>query len=180
MSRWPSVLFWPSSEAIEPFYDLETLAATLDFAKIGRAQPKFDEEELKHFNVKLVHGLGYDRVAGRVDVDEQFWNAVRPNLERVADVKIWTDICRREVIPVIEDAALLKTAAELLPPEPWNQETWTLWINQVREKSGKKGRELFHPIRKALTAQENGPELKILLPLIGREKVLSRLQGIAA
>lgn len=111
---------------------------------------------------------------------EQFWNAVRPNLERVADVKIWTDICRREVIPVIEDDALLKTAAELLPPEPWNQETWTLWINQVREKSGKKGRELFHPIRKALTAQENGPELKILLPLIGREKVLSRLQGIAA
>ena len=77
-------------------------------------------------------------------------------------------------------ASLLKTAAELLPPEPWNQETWTLWINQVREKSGKKGRELFHPIRKALTAQENGPELKILLPLIGREKVLSRLQGIAA
>lgn len=169
-----------TSEAIEPFYDLETLAATLDFAKIGRAQPKFDEEELKHFNVKLVHGLDYDRVAGRVDVDEQFWNAVRPNLERVADVKIWTDICRREVIPVIEDDALLKTAAELLPPEPWNQETWTLWINQVREKSGKKGRELFHPIRKALTAQENGPELKILLPLIGREKVLSRLQGIAA
>ena len=167
-----------TSEAIEPFYDLETLAATLDFAKIGRAQPKFDEEELKHFNVKLVHGLDYDRVAGRVDVDEQFWNAVRPNLERVADVKIWTDICRREVIPVIEDDALLKT--ELLPPEPWNQETWTLWINQVREKSGKKGRELFHPIRKALTAQENGPELKILLPLIGREKVLSRLQGIAA
>ena len=91
-----------------------------------------------------------------------------------------TDICRREVIPVIEDDALLKTAAELLPPEPWNQETWTLWSNQVREKSGKKGRELFHPIRKALTAQENGPELKILLPLIGREKVLSRLQGIAA
>ena len=169
-----------TSEAIEPFYDLETLAATLDFAKIGRAQPKFDEEELKHFNVKLVHGLDYDRVAGRVDVDEQFWNALRPNLERVADVKIWTDICRREVIPVIEDDALLKTAAELLPPEPWNQETWTLWINQVREKSGKKGRELFHPIRKALTAQENGPELKILLPLIGREKVLSRLQGIAA
>ena len=71
-------------------------------------------------------------------------------------------------------------AAELLPPEPWTQETWNQWINLVKEQSGKKGRELFHPIRKALTAQENGPELKILLPLIGREKALQRLRGIAA
>ena len=169
-----------TSEAIEPFYDLESLAQSLDFSKIGRAQPKFDEEELKHFNTKLVHGLPFAQVSERVNVDETFWEAVKANLNVVADVSGWADVCYQKVTPLIEDKALTDLAAELLPPEPWTQETWNQWINLVKEQSGKKGRELFHPIRKALTAQENGPELKILLPLIGREKALQRLRGIAA
>jgi len=169
-----------TSEAIEPFYDLDSLAQTLDFGKIGRAQPKFDEDELKHFNTKLVHGLSYKQVQDRVDVDAGFWEAVKANLNIVADVAVWADICHRKITPVIEDENLTNMAAEMLPPEPWTEETWTQWINRVKERSGKKGRELFHPIRKALTAQENGPELKILLPLIGREKALQRLRGIAA
>ncbi len=169
-----------TSEAIEPFYDLESLAQTLDFGKIGRSQPKFDEEELKHFNTRLVHGLSYDNVRERVNVEESFWNTVRPNLSVVTDIEAWENICRRKVEPQIEDKALTDIAAELLPPEPWDINTWSLWIDQVKAQSGKKGKELFHPIRKALTAQENGPELKLLLPLIGREKALQRLRGIAA
>lgn len=169
-----------TSEAVEPFYDLETLAQTLDLAKIGRSQPKFDEEELKVFNTKYVHALPYAKVAGRIGVDENFWNAVRGNLSVVNDINEWERICRQKVKPVIEDRALTDLAAGILPPEPWNEETWNGWINEVKVKSGKKGKELFHPLRKALTAQENGPELKILLPLIGREKALSRLRGIEA
>jgi glutamyl-tRNA synthetase len=53
-------------------------------------------------------------------------------------------------------------------------------MNEVKVKSGKKGKELFHPIRKALTALDNGPELKHLLPLIDREKAVKRLKGEAA
>lgn len=170
-----------TSESIEPFYDLDSLAATLDFAKIGRSQPKFDQEELKHFNTKLVHGLSWDQVKSRIDdVDAEFWAAVQPNLQVVDDVKIWSDICHRKVLPILEDAELTTLAADLLPPEPWNIETWNLWINEVKAQSGKKGKELFHPLRKALTAQDNGPELKILLPLIGREKAYRRLKGEAA
>lgn len=169
-----------TSEAVEPFYDLETLAQTLDLAKIGRSQPKFDEEELKVFNTKYVHALPYAKVTGRIGVDENFWNAVRGNLSVVNDINEWERICRQKVKPVIEDRALTDLAAGILPPEPWNEETWNGWINEVKVKSGKKGKELFHPLRKALTAQENGPELKILLLLIGREKALSRLRGIEA
>ncbi len=169
-----------TSESIEPFYDLDSLAATLDFAKIGRSQPKFDEEELKHFNTKLIHGMSWEQVKNRVDVDAAFWAAVQPNLQVVEDVKNWSDICHLKVQPVLEDAELTSLAADLLPPEPWNEETWNLWVNEVKTKSGKKGKELFHPLRKALTAQDNGPELKILLPLIGREKAYRRLKGEAA
>lgn len=169
-----------TSEAVEPFYDLETLAASLDFAKIGRSQPKFDVEELKIFNTKFVHAAPYDYVKERVGVDETFWNAVKGNLAVVDDIAGWKEVCHQKVKPLIEDKALTDAAAELLPPEPWNEETWNAWVNEVKAQTGKKGKELFHPIRRALTAQENGPELKILLPLMGRTKAYNRLKGIEA
>lgn len=169
-----------TSEAIEPFYDLNALALSLDLRKIGRAQPKFDEEELKLFNTRFVRTAPYEYVKERVNVDKMFWNAVRGNLNIVGDIGVWEEICRQELEPVIEDKELTDAAAELLPPEPWNEETWNAWINEIKSKTGKKGKELFHPIRKALTTKENGPELKILLPLMGRIKAYNRLKGLKA
>lgn len=169
-----------TSEAIEPFDNLEDLAASLDFSKMGRAQPKFDEEELKHFNTKVVRNLPYEKVKNRVSVNEEFWNEMRSNLNIVADIAVWDEICHKEITPIIEDKELLDAAADLLPPEPWNNETYSVLIDALKAKTGKKGKELFHPLRKALTAREDGPELKILLPILGREKVLKRLKGIKA
>lgn len=169
-----------TSDAIEPYYSLDTLADSLDFAKLGRSQPKFDEEELKHFNTKFVRSMPYANVKDRVDVDENFWNEVRPNLNVVADIELWHNICNAEVTPIMEDKELTTLAASLLPPEPWDENTFNTWLNEVKAQSSKKGKELFHPIRKALTALDNGPELKTLLPLIGYEKASKRLKGIKA
>lgn len=169
-----------TSEAIEPFYDLESLAKTLDFSKIGRSQPKFDEEELKHFNTRLIHGMPYENVKSRVSVSEEFWSVVKANLTKVEDVHEWEKICNQNVQPVLEDEDLTAEAASILPPEPWTEETFNQWMSELKMKSGKKGKELYHPIRKALTALDNGPELKLLLPLIGREKAVKRLKGEAA
>lgn len=166
-----------TSDSIEPYYSLDDLASSLDFSKLGRSQPKFDEEELKHFNTKFVRSMPYEAVKNRIDADEEFWYKVRPNLEVVDDIKIWTSICKQEVEPIMEDKELTELAASLLPPEPWNDETFNAWLNDVKTQSGKKGKELFHPIRKALTALDNGPELKILLPLIGYNKTYKRLKG---
>ncbi len=166
-----------TSDAIEPFYHLEELAQSLDFSKLGRSQPKFDEEELKHFNTKFVRNMPYEVVKKRIAVSEEFWNDVRPNLSIVDDVNEWNNICNAEVEPVIEDKELTDLAASLLPPQPWDENTFNQWLNEVKTQSGKKGKDLFHPIRKALTALDNGPELKTLLPLIGYEKALKRLKG---
>lgn len=169
-----------TSEAIESFYSLDELANSLDFAKIGRAQPKFDEEELKHFNTKHIHNMPFADIKERVNVNADFWLKVRGNLEVVSDINLWNSICNGEILPIVEDAGFTQLAAELLPPEPWNEETFNNWLNAVKAASGKKGRELFHPLRLALTGIENGPELKTLLPLIGYEKALKRLKGIKA
>lgn len=169
-----------TSEDMSSFYSLEDLAQTLDFSKIGRAQPKFDIEELKHFNTKHIHNLPYTNVKDRLGISEDFWLKVRPNLTTVKDAEIWHNICNSEIEPVIEDQAFTNEAAKLLPSEPWNENTFNEWINNIKLKTGKKGRDLFHPIRMALTGQENGPELKNLILLMGHEKVLKRLQGIKA
>ena len=82
--------------------------------------------------------------------------------------------------PMIEDAAFASKAADLLPPEPWDENTWSAWTKAVSAATAKKGRDLFHPLRLALTARESGPEMKKLLPLMGRAKVLARLKGETA
>lgn len=166
-----------TSEAIEPFYALDELAETLDFGKVGHAQPKFDEEELKKFNTKLVHNMPYAALKDNFGVSESFWDKVKGNLNIAKDVLVWDNICNKEIAPIAEDKAFTAEAAELLPKGEFNEATFGAWINAVKAASGRKGKELFHPIRMALTGLADGPELKTLLPLIGYEKAYKRLRG---
>jgi len=165
--------------------ELSNLVRTFDISHFGRSTPKFDPEELLRLNAKLLHELPLDAVADRlralgIEADEAFWLAVRGNLEMLSDAEAWWKICRQPLAPVIEDAAFAQEAAALLPEEPWTAETWKSWTQSVQTATGRKGRPLFHPLRLALTGREDGPELKTLLPLIGRARALARLQGQTA
>lgn len=111
---------------------------------------------------------------------EPFWAAVRGNLEKLADASLWRRVVEGPIAPEIEDAAFLAAASAELPPEPWDASTWKDWTAAVKRVTGRKGRELFHPLRLALTGREQGPELAALLPLIGRVRALDRLHGRAA
>jgi len=169
-----------TSDAIEPHASLDTLANEFDFAKFGRALAKFDSDELVILNGKLLHMLPYGAVAGRILGDAAFWDAVKPNLTRLSDTETWAHVVNGPITPVIEDAALIAKAAALLPPEPWDENTWGTLTKAVAAATGAKGRALFHPLREALTGRGDGPELKKLLPLIGRARALARLNGETA
>ena len=172
-----------TSDPIEPVSDINDVIKNFDFAKFSRNLPKFDEEELYRLNAKILHKTSFNEVKDRLaalgmgDVDEHFWNAVRPNLELLPDIKDWWHIAKGNVTPVIQDADFTKVAAELLPTDPWDNTTWEKWVNAVKTKTNRKGKELFMPLRAAITGQEHGPELKELLPLIGRQRVLERLKA---
>lgn len=170
-----------TSDAIEPRLDLAALVAEFDFKKFGRAQPHLDPAELGALNAKLLHQTPFETVAARLPpgATRAFWEAVRANLERVGDAAYWWQVCAGKISPVIspDDAAFLKKAAELLPPEPFDAASWKTWTDRVAAATGRKGRALFHPLRLALTGREQGPELRNLLPLIGRERALHRLSG---
>jgi len=174
-----------TSDPIELKDSLDSLAREFSFEKIGRAPAHFDPVELVHLNARLLHALPYDSVAPRLsemDIggDRAFWDAVKPNLTRMSDATDLWRIVQGPVVPIIEDAGLTARAAQLLPPEPWNEELWPAWTKAVAERTGTKGRALFHPLRLALTGREQGPELKKLLPIIGRAKALARLNGETA
>lgn len=172
-----------TSDAIEPRLDLASLIAEFDLGKFGRAQPHLDPGELRGLNAKLLHRMPFEQVKDRLPEGAipAFWEAVRPNLDRITDAVYWWQVCGGEIAPVIaaEDAGFIAQAAELLPQEPYDPASWKSWTSAVTGATGRKGRALFHPLRLALTGRENGPELALLLPLIGRARALKRLQGRA-
>lgn len=159
------------------------LIAKFDIADYGRASPRYEPEELDMLNAKVIHHTSFADVEGRLAamgldrVSEPFWNAIHGNIGKLSDVGHWGNVCFGSIDPDIdvEDADFIKDAAGLLPADPWDETTWDAWIGAVKEATGRKGKGLFMPLRKALTGKPHGPELKDLLPLIGRTRVLSRL-----
>ena len=170
-----------TSDAVEPRNSLAELAHEFSFDHIGRAPARFSEDELKHLNTRFLHGLGWTDVAPRLAemgiTDPRFWEAARSNVERMSDcLPIW-HMVEGPVTPQLEQLDLLEKAAATLPPEPWDESTWNSWTARIKDATGAKGRDLFHPLRLALTGSAVGPELRKVLPLIGRAKVLARLRG---
>ncbi|MFK8252009.1 glutamate--tRNA ligase [Ancylobacter terrae] len=173
-----------TSLPVEPVAGLDDLATRIDLGKISRAPARFDPDDLDALTAATVHQLPYAAVAARlaalgVGGGEPFWLAVRGNLGRLADAARWWRVVEGPIEPVTapEDTAFLTIAAELLPAEPWEGEVYATWLNALKPASGRKGRALFHPLRLALTGKESGPELKALLPRMGRDRASARLRG---
>ncbi|MGY8995603.1 MAG: glutamate--tRNA ligase [Alphaproteobacteria bacterium] len=167
-----------TSLPIEPFYDVEDIVRTFDFATISRNPPRYDPADVSALNQKWLHGAPYAAVADALgDLDPAFWNLVRGNVGHAREARDWWRICNEAITPVLGDAEFAARAADVLPAEPWDDATWKTWTQAVKETTGRKGRELFMPLRLALTGLDHGPELAGLLPRMGLERVKARLAG---
>jgi glutamyl-tRNA synthetase len=155
------------------------LAPSYDLAKVSRSAARFDTKQLMALNRKYLHGVPYAAVKDRLPqgAGEDFWGAVRGNLDLFREVRDWWDVVAGDIVPAGEpdDAELLRIAAETLPEEPWDEATWPAWTAVVAERTGRKGKALYLPLRRALTGEEHGPDLKAFLPLIGHARALRRL-----
>jgi glutamyl-tRNA synthetase len=172
-----------TSKPMEPFKTIEEVVAGFDITSFSRSNPRFIFDELLRLNSKIVHSMTLEEAKPRLaemnldNISEEFWEVARPNLTVLQDIKDWWRVAHGPVTPVIEDNQFAKDAASVLPTGEWNTETWNKWVAAVKEKTGRAGKQLFMPLRQALTGMEHGPELANLLPLIGYERTLARLNG---
>jgi glutamyl-tRNA synthetase len=175
-----------TSDPIEPIEDVVPLIHEFEFRRFSVSSPRFDLSELLRLNARMLHILPFEHAAPRLTalglsgVTAEFWDAVRANLDRMRDARIWWGVVNGPVLPLIENEALLESAAKLLPEGPWGEDVWSLWTASIAAETGLKGKPLFMPLRKALTGLEHGPDMKKLLPLIGRDRALKRLSGEVA
>ncbi|MBY8975741.1 glutamate--tRNA ligase [Rhodobacteraceae bacterium NNCM2] len=158
-----------ASIPIEPLTDMAEIVETFDPSQFNMSPTKFDPEELTLHSAKTLRAMPYEAVAARLPVqDPAFWAAIGPNLDRIGDAEGWWALCQNGTDPVVdaEDAEFVAEAMKLIPPRPWTPDTWGEWTKAVKAATGRKGRGLFQPLRKALTGQPHGPDMGALMPLL--------------
>lgn len=171
-----------TSEPVHPVASLDDLATLLDLSKFSRALTKFDPGEIRELSKKLLHAKPFAEIAPKLAAlgiagakAETFWTALHGNIDRIDDAADWWSVLMTSRHFTSTEPEFLAEAAACLPDEPFDETSWSRWIGAIQARTGRKGKALFMPLRLALTGRETGPELKAVLPLLGRSAVLSRL-----
>jgi len=164
-----------SSDPIELRGVMEEIISGFNLTKFGSAPTKFDEADLIPITAKYLQGLDLVDVAEEVtligvpaDKAEDFWNVMRTNISTLKDLGGWWELTKNGAIPEIdlEDQEFIAQAMAMLPEGPFDTTTWGIWTAEVKQATGRKGKGLFMPLRKALTGMSHGPDMGALLPLL--------------
>jgi glutamyl-tRNA synthetase len=173
-----------TSQPVEPMTSLDKLAEDFDFSTFGRAPAHFDPHDVELLNARLLHKLDFAAVEERLPegATEEDWLLLRGNLERVDQLAGWLPVLHGEIEPPElshDERLLVKEAAAIAEQLEWSADTWKVLTDALKTASGKKGRELFHPLRLALTGRESGPEMAGLVAAMGRDRAVHRLEAAA-
>ncbi|QCO56663.1 glutamate--tRNA ligase (plasmid) [Pseudorhodobacter turbinis] len=164
-----------SSQPVELAGSHQDLIDGFEIGNFGAAPTKFDAEDLFPLTRAYVQGLPFDTVAARIaelgvpeDLREGFWRVAKENITVLADLEGWWAMFRDGAEPLIdeEDREFIAQAVAMLPDAPFGPDTWKEWTSAVKEATGRKGKGLFMPLRKALTGQAHGPEMADVMPLL--------------
>ncbi len=164
-----------SSKPVELAGSMEELIAGFDIDSFGAAPTKFNDEDLFPLTRAHVQSLPLATVADRVaalgvpaDKADLFWSVAKGNITVLADLDGWWHLFRDGATPLVdaEDLDFVRQALTLLPPKPWTHDTWGQWTETVKQATGRKGKGLFRPLRRALTGLDAGPEMADVMPLL--------------
>lgn len=165
-----------SSRDVAPVASLAEAAEDFDLGAFGAAPVAFDLDQLRRLSAQVVRATPFGAAADRLAAlgiagpkAAAFWDAARPNLDRLTDAADWWRIAEDGASAIApEDAAFVATALGLLPPKPWDAATWKAWTDAVKAATGRKGAALHRPLRRALTGRDSGPDMAAFMPLLER------------
>ena len=164
-----------SSQPVELLSNFEEVAAGFDLSNFGSASTKFDLNDLKPLTQRYIQNLPFEKLKDDIvnagvpaDLAKPFWNVIHENIKTRSDFFEWWVICNEGATPIIsnEDKEFVSEALALLPSQPFTSDTWGHWTAAVKQATGRKGKNLFMPLRKALTGKEHGPDMAALLPFL--------------
>ena len=164
-----------SSDPVELRATVQDVVDGFDVSKFGAAPTKFDPADLEPMTARVNAAKPFAEVAGMVaalgvpaDLAEKFWSVVRENITYLTDMGPWWELFRDGTPAVVDadDAEFIASALGMLGEPPYDDQTWATWSNAVKEASGRKGKQLFMPLRKAVTGRERGPEMADVMALM--------------
>lgn len=164
-----------SSDPVELRGSVQEVIDGFDLSHFGSAPTKFDPADLEPLTARYLAGLPLSAVEGELraagvpdDLAEPFWNVVRENISTLPEVADWWRVFSQGTAPLVapEDEEFVAAALRLLPEPPYDAGTWGAWVEAVKAETGRKGKALFMPLRKAVTGRERGPEMADVMPLM--------------
>ena len=169
-----------SSIDVEAFTSLKEMSEKFNIQSLGKAPARYSLDQLSKLNSQIISDYSFSKISELLDnklsnFSEEFWDCIKQNISHLSEIDEWYDIINTNIEAKIDDVEYLNLSEELLPKEPWDESTWDNWIALLKDKTSKSGKELFLPIRIALTGKSNGPELNKLILLLGYNEVKRRL-----
>jgi glutamyl-tRNA synthetase len=164
-----------SSDPMELRSERSELIEGFEVSSFGTAPTKFDVADLFPLTANVLQAKPLADVADQIaelgvpaDLAETFWTVTRDNITTLKDLAAWWTLFSEGADPVIdeEDAEFVAQAMAMLPEGPFDDTTWKTWTGAVKEATGRKGKGLFMPLRKALTGQSHGPDMSATMILL--------------
>lgn len=166
-----------SSEPVELRETVDEVVGGFDLSKFGSAPTKFDAADLWPLTHRWISARPFAEVADDVaalgvpaDLAPTFWEVVRENINTLSDMGEWWTLFQTGAGGAAElsdeDRSFADSALGLLGEPPYDADTWSTWTNAVKEATGRKGKQLFMPLRLAVTGRARGPEMADVMRLM--------------
>jgi glutamyl-tRNA synthetase len=173
-----------TSDSLKIHQDFQGLIEDFSFSKFSKSATNYDIMEINNINQKLIQNIDFNIVKNRLkqlqintEISNEFWDIFKGNITFIHEIIEWIDICfgkfRYPNNP--NDQEFLKQSLEVLPEITTNENSWQLWLDDIKKISSRKGKDLFMPIRLALSGKESGLELMHLVNFIPRHEIIARL-----
>ena len=171
-----------TSDSTDISTELNEIIINFDINKFGKSKPKFDKVELSALNSKFFQLIEFEKIFDdlkkiNINITKEFWYLIRGNINTLNDVNFWWDIVYGNIKTIKDSEEFTNLAIKTLPKKDFDKNTWSTWTSLIMKESGRKGKDLFKPLRLCLTGQSNGPEMASLVFIMGRDKVIERLSN---
>ena len=171
-----------TSDSTEISTELDQIITNFDINKFGKSKPKFDKFELSALNSKFFQLIDFENIfddlkKSNIHITKEFWYLIRGNIKTLNDVNFWWNVVYGNIKTIKDSEEFTNLAIKTLPKKDFDKNTWSTWTSLIMKESGRKGKDLFKPLRLCLTGQSNGPEMASLVFIMGRDKVIERLSN---